>query len=135
MGVCYNMNICLDCLQKQKPWVSKDKVILYSQPNQCEECGENKQLVYDFGDNMFSMLVGFGLHIVGCPNISDLDFSLNTMVNSYGWDNVRDTIMYIKGQEDGRPLAFRTLDEYKPYLDYRVVELGYKIIIEKRTTE
>ncbi len=41
-------NICFDCLQKQKPWLTKDDALLYAQKSRCDECGEDKQLVFKF---------------------------------------------------------------------------------------
>ena len=58
------MDICLDCLQKQKPWVSKDMVIRYAGLSRCDECGEDKQLVYVYTDNDEKLLVKNDMEIV-----------------------------------------------------------------------
>lgn len=133
------MNICLDCLQKQKPWVNKDKVILHSQLSQCNECNKNKQLVFCFVneclDKLFNV-VAEDIKVLNYPwndACKKFDFSLQTLVCDLGWDIVRNKYMYIKGQEEGKPLAFKTHEEYEPYLNYRVIELGNKIIIEKQS--
>lgn len=148
------MNICLDCLQKQKPWINKDMVILSAGQCQCSECGESKQLVCIYTESDERLLeynMGLGIYFnhhwhihsdkVYCLNfpgcLDELEITLRTLVVNLGWDRVRDRYMYIKGQEEGKPLAFRTHEEYEPYLDYRVVELkdgigDRRIIIEPR---
>lgn len=132
------MDICLDCLHKQKPWISKDSVILYSQPSECSECGESKQLVFNFTDGqhdrLFNTLTG-DIKIWNYPwnDICEkFDFSLQTLVADLGWDKVRDRYMYIEGQEEGKPLAFRTPEEYEIYLNYRVVNIKNSILLRKR---
>jgi len=133
------MNICFECLHKQKPWISKDSVILYSQPSECSECGENKQLVFNFTDDQRDKLFNTLTSDIKVSNYpwndvcEKLDFSLQTLVSDLGWDKVRNRYMYIKGQEEGKPLAFRTSEEYEPYLNYRVVNLKDSIIIKKKT--
>lgn len=143
------MDICLDCLQKQKPWVSKDMVIRYAGLSRCDECGEDKQLVYVYTDSDEKLLVkrlGTGIqfnahwyiHFTSQPSVDiDLDkveITLRDLVINLGWDKVRDRYMYIEGQEDGNPLAFKTHEEYEPYLDYRVTDLRNQTIIKKQTT-
>lgn len=137
MCLTLNIDICLDCLHKQKPYVVKDKVIFYSQPCQCSECGENKQLVFNFSngyDKKLFIIVAGDIKImnyIGIDACEKFEFTLQTLANDVGWNEVRDRYMYIKGQEDGKPLAFRTVEEYEPYLHYQVVELGNRIIIQK----
>lgn len=140
--------LCLDCLQKQKPWVNNDMAILSSQQGQCSECGENKQLVCIYTESDKKLLeykMGLGIclnNIYGvihfdeqyCGSLSyhleKLEITLRTLVVNLGWDRVRDRYMYIEGQEDGKPLAFKSVQEYKPYLDYRVTGLdNYSIIL------
>lgn len=142
-----DINICLDCLQKQKPWVNKDMVIQYASVGLCDECGESKKLVYVYTETDDKLLekrvgsyIGYNshwfIHFTSQPVIDlDLDkveITLRDLVVNLGWDKVRDRYMYIEGQEEGKPLAFKTHEEYEPYLDYRVVDLNNKIIIKKQ---
>lgn len=136
--------ICLNCLQKHKPWITNDMAILSAQKNQCDECGEDKQLVYVYTDSDKKLLVkplGSGIefnahwyiHFTSQPSTDiDLDkveITLRDLVVSLGWDTARDRYMYIEGQENGKPLTFKTHKEYEPYLDYRVVNLNNKTIL------
>ena len=142
------MNICFECLHKQKPWVSKDMVIRYVGLSRCDECGEDKQLVYVYTDNDEKLLVkqlGFDIRFNSYwlihftsqptvePDLNKVEITLKDLVINLGWDKVRDRYMYIEGQEDGKPLAFKTNEEYEPYLNYRVVNLKDSIIIKKQT--
>lgn len=132
-----NIDICFDCLFKQKPYIAKDKVVFYSQPSQCSKCGENKQLVFNFsnghGKKLFNVVAGDIkiMNYIGIDVCDKFEFTLQTLANDVGWNEVRDRYMYIQGQEAGKPLAFRTIEEYEPYLNCRVVELGNRIIIQK----
>lgn len=145
-----DINICLDCLQKQKPWVNKDMVIQYASVGLCDECGESKKLVYVYtetDDKLLVKTVGsyieynshwfihFTSQPIVHPNLDEVEITLKDLVINLGWDKVRDRYMYIEGQEDGKPLAFKTHEEYEPYLDYRVVDIKNKTIIKKQTTE
>lgn len=141
--------LCLDCLQKQKPWVTDDMAILSSRQSQCDECGENKQLVCIYTESDKKLLeytMGLGVclnQLYGvihfdkqyCGSLSchldKLEITLRTLVVNLGWDIVRNKYMYIKGQEDGKPLAFKTTPEYEPYLNYKVVGLGNSIILRE----
>lgn len=137
-------DFCLDCLRKLKPWVTDDMVILYSQPSQCSKCGEVKKLVCVYTDNDEKLLVkrlGTGIqfnaqwyiYFTSQPStdidLVEVEITLRDLVVSLGWDTVRDIYMYIEGQENGKPLAFRTHKEYEPYLDYRVINLNNKTIL------
>lgn len=141
--------ICLDCLQKQKPWITDDMAILYSQPDKCDECGQNKKLVYVYTDSDEKLLIkqsclpiqynlGWFIHFTSLstvePRLNEVEITLRDLVVNLGWDVVRNRYMYIKGQEEGKPLAFKTHEEYEPYLNYRVVKLENEIIIEPKVT-
>lgn len=143
---------CLDCLQKQKPWVTNDMAILYSQPSQCCECGQTKKLVYVYTDNdnkllrksIVGSIVGgiefnsqWNIHFTFNPpssfgvelNLDEVEITLRTLVINVGWDEVRDHYMYLEGHEDGNPIAFKTNEEYTQYLNYKVINLRNKIIL------
>lgn len=139
-------DFCLDCLQKQKPWVTDDMVILYSQSSQCSECGEIKKLVCVYTDSDEKLLVkrlGTGIqfnahwyiHFTSQPfvdiDIPKVEITLKDLVVNLGWNTVRDRYMYIEGQEDDKPLAFKTHEEYEPYLDYKVIDLNNQTILRR----
>ena len=62
-------DICLDCLQKQKPWVTNDMAILSVQQGQCSECGQSKQLVYVYTETDAKLLVKKSVHIYSITHI------------------------------------------------------------------
>lgn len=146
------MKICLECLQKQKPWVSEDMAILSVHKGQCSECGEDRQLVCVYTEKDTKLLeyqMGLGTHFNNYDVIypdkrcsftfgdcfDELEITLKTLVVNLGWDRVRDNYMYVKGQEEGKPIAFRTPKEYDPYLNYRAVKIDERkkeIIIEPK---
>lgn len=138
---------CLDCLQKQKPWITDDMAILYSQPDRCNECGLNKKLVYVYTDGDKKLLIkqscfsirynlDLFIHFTSLstvkPGLNEVEITLKDLVVNLGWDIVRNQYMYIEGQEDGEPLAFKAHEEYEPYLNYRVVGLDNSIILQER---
>lgn len=141
--------LCLDCLQKQKPWVNKDMTILSAHQSQCGECGESKQLVCIYTESNEKLLaykMGLGIclnHLYSIIHfdkqygatlsqyLDELEITLRTLVVNLGWDRVRDRYIYIEGQENDKPIAFRTHGEYKPYLDYRVIDLHNKTILRR----
>lgn len=138
------INICLDCLQKQKPWITDDMAILYSRPDKCDECGLDKKLVYVYTDSDEKLLVEHpcfpieynrddSIHFTSLstfsPSLNEVEITLRDLVVNLGWNKVRDKYMYIEGQEDGKPLAFKTHEEYEPYLDYRVVRLDNPVVL------
>lgn len=139
-------DICLDCLQKQKPWVTNDMAVLSVQQGQCSECGQSKKLVYVYTESDEKLLVKkvgsyiqynshWFIHFTSQPTVDlDLDkveITLRDLVVNLGWDKVRDRYMYIEGQEEGKPLAFKTHEEYEPYLDYGVIDLHNKTILRR----
>lgn len=75
------------------------------------------------------------IHFTSQPTVDlDLDkveITLRDLVVNLGWDKVRDRYMYIEGQEEGKPLAFKTHEEYEPYLDYGVIDLHNKTILRR----
>lgn len=64
-------------------------------------------------------------------NLDKVEITLRDLVVNLGWNKVRDRYMYIEGKEEGKPLAFRTHQEYEPYLNYRVIDLRDKTILRR----
>lgn len=122
---------CLECLQKFEPNANRYNSILTDRLELCEGCGKQKQVVFSHGGQLFTTLLGDikVCNYCGGDVCNTLDISFGTLVSDIGWDEVRNRYVYIEGQEENKPLAFKTIQEYEPYLNYRVIALGNSIVL------